>query len=715
MDNTEIIGETGTTEETAKTAETHAGPAMNDLEQYEKSFMKIEPGQYLRGKIVKIDNEGVLVDVGYKTDGLIPPSEISDPDIAVGNEVDVVVLHFRDAMGELVLSKKRADLESAWKSVIDAFEKQEAITATCIEQVKGGLIVDIGLRGFVPASHVDTRPVRDLSDFVGEALRLKVLELDRSRRKVVLSRRKVLEEERDSSREATLKNLYEGEIRTGRVARITNFGAFVNLGGVDGLIHISELSWRRVKHPSEVVKVGDEMEVLVLKLDKKKEKISLSLRQARPDPWHSVGEHFKSSAVVTGKVSKIAKNYVFVELVEGVEGLIPLMELSEDRSARPEDLLKLGQEVQVKILEIKPQERRIILSIRQAAEDASRAEYSEYISGRGSSTIGDLLKGKMEEKELQDIIAPKAQKEEHKAAAPPEKTAPPTPKPPEPEQKPAAPTQAQAAVPSAPPAALSRPPAVEQKPAAPPVSQAPPPVPQKPPAPPISQAPPAPVRPPETPPQAAPPQAQEQKMISLEQKPPAPPVSQAPPPVAQRPPAPSIPQAPPPPARPPEPAAEHKSPSASLTGDKPLSLEQKPPSTPSSPVAPPVFDAKPPATSTFVPPAQKPPAPPTPPAPQAPPAPVRPPEAAPSRPAEAAAPPTEQKIISLEQKPPTPPEPPTSSSILSALDDPELEEALDNVDPHAEGEASSPDESSDPMQLIRDSLSGKLDEGEKSE
>jgi len=392
--------------------------SMSDMESYEKSFRKIEPGQYLTGKVVKIDKDEILVDVGYKTEGVIPPHEISqmgdDPGLTIGQEIEVMVLKVRDAEGELILSKKRADLEAAWKKIIHAFENQEVVTATCIEQVKGGLIVDIGLRGFVPQSHVDVRPVRDLSDFVGEEMRLKIMELDRSRRKVVLSRKKVIEEERETSRESTLKSLYEGEIREGKVARITNFGAFVNLGGVDGLIHISELSWRRVNHPSEVVRVGDAVEVLVLKVDSKKEKISLSLRQAKSDPWLTVADVFKIGSIVKGKVSKLAKNYVFVELMEGVEGLIPLIELSEDKIIRPDDILKENQPIEIKILDVRISERRIILSLKQAQAESSREEYSGYMSPRGKTTVGDLLKSKMEAKELQDILSPKTAKAEQK-------------------------------------------------------------------------------------------------------------------------------------------------------------------------------------------------------------------------------------------------------------------------------------------------------------
>ncbi|MDQ7822817.1 MAG: 30S ribosomal protein S1 [Candidatus Eremiobacteraeota bacterium] len=440
MDNVEKTNEAAAPEQDASVATlTEEKPvSMSDFESYEQSFKTIAPGYYMKGKVVKVDPDGVYVDVGYKTEGKIPSHELVQGDptgnsvsLSPGDEVDVVVIKVRDQEGELILSKKRADLEIAWKKVIDALDKGEVLTATCIEQVKGGLIVDIGLRGFVPASHVDMRPIRDLSDFVGEALRLKVLEIDRSRRKVVLSRKKVLEEERDNSREATLKSLYEGEIRTGKVARLTDFGAFVNLGGVDGLIHVSELSWRRVKHPSEVVRVGDTVEVLVLKIDPKKERISLSLRQAKADPWLALGEKFRIGDKIEGPVSKIAKNYVFVEVLEGVEGLVPISEISEEKVSRPDEILKVGQKIAAKVLDVKPSERRMILSIRQAEADASKDEYSGYSHKGTSFNVGEILKSKMEAKNLQDIISPKKDKTpltlELPPAAAPAAEAPPAP------------------------------------------------------------------------------------------------------------------------------------------------------------------------------------------------------------------------------------------------------------------------------------------------
>ncbi len=360
-------------------------------EAYEDSFKQLKRGEVLTGKVVQIGEDGVMVDVGYKTEGVIPLSQLShlrdiDPNevVSVGDEVRVVVKKINDSEGTVILSKKQADLETAWIRINDAYEKKEIITGTCTEQVKGGLIVDLGLRGFVPASHVDTRPVADLSDYVGESLSLKVLEIDRNRRKVVLSRKKALEEERSRMKEKTMSELEEGQIIAGTVARLTNFGAFVNLGGVDGLVHISELAWKRIKHPNEVVRVGEDVEVRVLGVDRNRERISLSLKQARPDPWTAVLGQVNLGDIIEGRVTKLAKNYVFVEIVEGVEGLVPLSELSEFRVSRPSDVVRSDQDVKVKVIDIKPDQRRITLSLRQA-QSALTPGMS---SGSGSSQSG---------------------------------------------------------------------------------------------------------------------------------------------------------------------------------------------------------------------------------------------------------------------------------------------------------------------------------------
>ncbi len=392
-----------------KTGEPDSAMSMEALmekhpEAYEDSFKQLRRGEFLKGVVIQINDDGVMVDVGYKTEGVIPLNQLThqrdvNPHdiVKVGDEVNVVVKKVNDSEGMVLLSKKQADLEKAWIRVNDAFENSETLTATCTEQVKGGLIVDLGLRGFVPASHVDLRPVHDLSDYVGELLNLKVLEIDRARRKIVLSRKKALEEERARLKEKTLGELEEGQIVSGEVARLTNFGAFINLGGVDGLVHISELSWKRVKHPSDVVRVREQVEVRVLSVDRSRERISLSLKQARPDPWMLTVNKLKVGDVLDGRVTKLAKNYVFVEIAEGVEGLVPLSELSEYRVVRPSDAVKVDQPVKVKVIDIKADQRRITLSVRQGMPGGGGGGGSSHSgpmtssSSAGGFTIGDRL------------------------------------------------------------------------------------------------------------------------------------------------------------------------------------------------------------------------------------------------------------------------------------------------------------------------------------
>lgn len=371
---------------------------MSSHDAYEESFRELKRGEFLTGKVIQVNEDGAMVDIGYKSEGFIPLNQLThrrdaDPKelVEVGQEVKVVVLRVNHAEGQVLLSKRQADVEGAWLSIIEAFEKGEILEATCVEQVKGGLIVDIGLRGFVPASHVDLRPVSDLSDYVGEVMKLKIVEIDRNRRKVVLSRKNALQDQRNSMKEATMGDLTEGQIISGEVARLTNFGAFVNLGGVDGLVHISEMSWKRIKHPSEIVRVGEPVDVRVLSVDKNKERISLSLKQARPDPWQEISRQFNIGSIINGKVTKLAKNYAFVEVMDGVEGLVPLSELSDFRVSKSSDVLQVGQEVKVRVIDLKADQRRMTLSVRQA-DTTNAPQVTAKTTGPGSGfTIGDRL------------------------------------------------------------------------------------------------------------------------------------------------------------------------------------------------------------------------------------------------------------------------------------------------------------------------------------
>lgn len=377
--------------------------------EYEDNLRTLTEGDVVKGIIVHIDREGVLVDVGTKSEGIIPPNELSrdsgrraDSAVHVGDEIDVYVLNTDDdEAGQLILSKKRADFEKAWDRVIEAQRDGETLNAMVTERVKGGLVVDLGIRGFVPASHVGTGQVRNLEKYVGLELPLKVIEVDRDRRKVVLSHRYATEEEREAQRQETLQTLAEGQVRAGVVRRITDYGAFVDIGGVDGLLHISEMSWTRVKHPSDVLKVGDEIQVMVLKTNLEQGRISLGLRQILPDPWTQAQEQFQPGQILEGQVTRLVPFGAFVQLEGGLEGIVPNNELSLRRVNKPEDVVEVGQNVHVKILEIRPEERRMTLSIRQALEEGYGEYQPDPDSGRVTlgDVYGDMLGGNEEEEE----------------------------------------------------------------------------------------------------------------------------------------------------------------------------------------------------------------------------------------------------------------------------------------------------------------------------
>lgn len=364
-----------------------------------EGFRALKEGEVVRGVVVHIDREGVLVDVGTKSEGLVPPNEMSreapgTPPLQVGQEIDVFVLNNDDEEGQLILSKRRADFEKAWDQIIDAHHKGDTITARVTDRVKGGLVVDLGIRGFVPASHVGTGKVRNLEKFIGEELPLKVIEVDRDRRKVVLSHRLATEEEREAQRQETLQNLAEGQVRMGVVRRITDYGAFVDIGGVDGLLHISEMSWTRIKHPSDILKVGDELQVMVLKTNLEQGRISLGLRQILPDPWTQARDKYQPGQTVHGTVTRLVPFGAFVQLDGGIEGIVPNNELTSRRITKPEEVVQVGDHVEVKIVELRTEERRMALSIRQALEEKEYGEYESYERGRRSEesvTIGDMV------------------------------------------------------------------------------------------------------------------------------------------------------------------------------------------------------------------------------------------------------------------------------------------------------------------------------------
>src|SRR5688572_27044973 len=339
---------------------------------YDATLVPFEEGDVVTGKVVRIDKDEVLVDIGYKSEGVIPQNELSirrsiDPaeEVTLGEEVDALVLTKEDQDGRLILSKKRARFERAWRRIEAAAESGEPVEGTVIEVVKGGLIIDLGVRGFLPASLVDIRRVQNLDEFLSQKIECKVIELNRSRNNVVLSRRAVLEEERKEARQQILDRLQRGEVVTGTISNIVDFGAFVDLDGIDGLIHISELSWGHVNHPSEVLSIGEEVTVKALDIDRDRQRISLGLKQTQEDPWERVVRTYNVGDVLEGKVTKVVSFGAFVEIMEGVEGLVHISELAQHHVENPREVVEPGDEVKVKILEIDDERRRLSLSLKR--------------------------------------------------------------------------------------------------------------------------------------------------------------------------------------------------------------------------------------------------------------------------------------------------------------------------------------------------------------
>ncbi len=351
------------------------GPDGDLIPDYDAAFPEINEGEVVHGTVVRVDKDEVLVDIGYKSEGVIPVAELTirrsvNPadEVAVGEEIDALVLTKEDAEGRLILSKKRARFELAWKRIEAAAESGEPVNGKVIEVVKGGLILDLGVRGFLPASLVDIRRVQDLDEFLGKELRCKVIELNRSRNNVVLSRRAVLEDERKEMRQAILDRLSPGDVIEGQISNIVDFGAFVDLDGMDGLIHISELSWSHVNHPSEVLDIGQTVSVKVLDIDRDRQRISLGLKQTQTDPWQQVVESYREEDVVEGRVAKVVTFGAFVEILPGVEGLVHISELAAHHVENPREVVSQGDAVNVRILEIDGERRRLSLSLKRVEE-----------------------------------------------------------------------------------------------------------------------------------------------------------------------------------------------------------------------------------------------------------------------------------------------------------------------------------------------------------
>jgi small subunit ribosomal protein S1 len=371
------------------------GSVEDFLAAIDATIKNFDDGDIVEGTIVKVDRDEVLLDIGYKTEGVIPSRELSikhdvDPSeiVSVGDVVEALVLQKEDKEGRLILSKKRAQYERAWGTIEKIKEEDGVVTGKVIEVVKGGLILDIGLRGFLPASLVEMRRVRDLQPYVGKEIEAKIIELDKNRNNVVLSRRAWLEQTQSEVRSNFLNQLQRGQIRNGVVSSIVNFGAFVDLGGVDGLVHVSELSWKHIDHPSEVVAVGDEVTVEVLDVDMDRERVSLSLKATQEDPWQHFARTHQMGQVVPGKVTKLVPFGAFVRVEEGIEGLVHISELAERHVEIPEQVVTVNDDIFVKVIDIDLERRRISLSLKQANENGTGAgseEFDPYLYGMAPS------------------------------------------------------------------------------------------------------------------------------------------------------------------------------------------------------------------------------------------------------------------------------------------------------------------------------------------
>jgi ribosomal protein S1 len=372
---------------------------------YEATFKQYKVGDIVSGKVVKIDPAGVLVDIGYKAEGLIRPDELSEKPgsaadtVSVGEEINVYIENLENKEGYVVLSKKRADYEGRWRTAYRAYKKREVLEAKVTSAVKGGLVVDCGgIRGFIPASQVAKKAEDKLEGFVGKTIPIKILNIDRRQGKVVLSHKLAAGEKHKFETDKILNELEIGQVRKGAVTSLKSFGAFVDIGGIEGLIHLTELSWKRVNHPSEMLKIGDEIDVFVLGVDKESRKVALGLKQLQPDPWVEAENLYKVGQMLKGKVTRIVKFGAFIELEKGLEGLCHISEISAKPVQRPEDALKVGDEVTVKILRILPDEQKIGLSIRDASADIEKEKVKKAEEEKNKVTIEDVLKEKNDQK-----------------------------------------------------------------------------------------------------------------------------------------------------------------------------------------------------------------------------------------------------------------------------------------------------------------------------
>jgi small subunit ribosomal protein S1 len=356
--------------EKADAKEKEKSDSQAEAEEALSNVAVLKKGETVKGKIAKIAEDQAFVDIGYKYDGIIPVKELSSAGqtVEVGQEVELKVASINDKKEQLTLSRGVVDNSKAWETLQAQLESKEIIEAVVSEVVKGGLVVQVGVRGFVPASMVERHFVEDFSDYKDRTLRLRVKEIDQEKNKVILSQKDVLDEEFEAGKKKIMENLKVGQVLDGTVQRLTQFGAFVDIGGIDGLVHISEMAWHHVEQPSEIVKEGDQVKVQVLKVDPANDKISLSIKATQEGPWSKVDSVFAAGSIVTGTVKRLAAFGAFVEIAPGVEGLVHISQIAHRHIATPHEVLKEGQEIQVKILEVNPSEKRVSLSIKETEE-----------------------------------------------------------------------------------------------------------------------------------------------------------------------------------------------------------------------------------------------------------------------------------------------------------------------------------------------------------
>ncbi|WP_426348934.1 30S ribosomal protein S1 [Alloiococcus sp. CFN-8] len=380
---------------------------MNEMiDQYE--FNKIHTGDIIKGKVIKVTDSEVFVNINYFSDGIIPKEEITKDQeasladiLAVDEEIDVMVIKNSDGEGNVLLSKLKADAIKGWDELKEFFESKETVKLTVKEAVKGGAIGYYkGIRVFIPASQLSLNYVEDINTFVGKELEVEVIEFDSEKSRVVASAKAIEKKAQEEKREALWSAIKKGEKKEGTVSKLVKFGAFVDLDGIEGLVHISDLSWSRIKNPSEVVSVGDKVTVYVQNVDREKKRLSLVLKDVNQDPWKELTSKYKSGSVVQGKVTNFIAIGAFVELVPGVEGLVHISEISDEHIAKPSDVLKIGDSVKVKVLDIDEKNKKVSLSIKNASE--SSKEFLKYNDDSNDVTLGDLFKDKLKNFKFED-------------------------------------------------------------------------------------------------------------------------------------------------------------------------------------------------------------------------------------------------------------------------------------------------------------------------